>query len=228
MRTMTIAVIVAALMGVAAAAGVAGKPTVKRDTSAPAFMLEAAIPAAFGEWQEQRQDVQQVVNPQTKEILDKLYSQQLSRVYVNKAGQRIMLSLAYGDDQRGSLQAHMPETCYPAQGFKLHDKKKQDVATPYGAVPATRLATSLGPRLEPVTYWFTLGDQTLASSSRWQKRLIEFRFGLTGEVPDGLLFRVSSIDGDSDRAYALHDRFIQDLLARVEPLDRARLLGRRG
>ena len=27
--------------------------------------------------------------------------------------------MAYGDDQRGGLQAHRPEVCYPAQGFKL-------------------------------------------------------------------------------------------------------------
>ena len=27
--------------------------------------------------------------------------------------------MAYGDDQRGGLQAHRPEVCYPAQGFKV-------------------------------------------------------------------------------------------------------------
>lgn len=48
----------------------------------------------------------QVVNPQTQELLDKLYSQILTRTYVNAKGYRIMLSLAYGSDQRGALQAH--------------------------------------------------------------------------------------------------------------------------
>jgi len=51
--------------------------------------------------------------------LDKLYSQILNRVYVNATGYRIMLLLAYGSDQHGSLQADKPEVCYPAQGFAL-------------------------------------------------------------------------------------------------------------
>ena len=60
-----------------------------------------------------------MVNPQTQELLDKLYSEVLTRVYVNASGYRIMRSLAYGFDQRGAMQAHMPEVCYPAQGFIL-------------------------------------------------------------------------------------------------------------
>jgi EpsI family protein len=42
--------------------------------------------------------------------------------YVNASGYRIMLSLAYGSDQRGALQAHKPEVRYPAQGFTLHGR----------------------------------------------------------------------------------------------------------
>jgi hypothetical protein len=38
---------------------------------------------------------------------------------VNAGGSRIMLSFAYGGDQHGSLLAHNPEVCYPAQGFVL-------------------------------------------------------------------------------------------------------------
>src|SRR6267378_4531886 len=88
-------------------------------------------------------------------LLDKLYSQILTRTYVNSAGYRIMLSLAYGSDQRGSLQAHKPEVCYPAQGFALQANEAASIATSYGAIPVRRLLTSLGARKEPVTYWFT-------------------------------------------------------------------------
>ena len=58
-----------------------------------------------------------------------------------------------------------------------------------------RLTTALGPRNEPVTYWLTVGDQVIKNA--FEKRIAEIRLGLTGQIPDGLLFRVSSIDADT-------------------------------
>ena len=49
--------------------------------------------------------------------------------------------------------------------------------------------------------------------------------GLTGQVPDGLLFRVSSVDPDAKRAYAVHEAFIADLLKAAKPQDRVKLAG---
>jgi EpsI family protein len=109
----------AALMCGAAIAGVAARPSAKAADRGNAIVLETAVPRGFGEWTELLDQKAQVVNPQTEELLRQLYSQVLSRTYVNKDGYRIMLSMAYGDDQRGGLQAHRPEVCYPAQGFKL-------------------------------------------------------------------------------------------------------------
>ena len=119
MKLNSTALVLAALMCGAAVAGIAGRPSAKAADRGNAIMLETAVPRAFGEWTELPDQKAQVVNPQTKELLDKLYSQILTRTYVNKDGYRIMLSMAYGDDQRGGLQAHRPEVCYPAQGFKL-------------------------------------------------------------------------------------------------------------
>jgi len=164
-----------------------------------------------------------VVNPQTQELLDKLYSDTLSRTYVNVSGYRIMLSLAYGSDQRGALQAHKPEVCYPAQGFTLHRSEASRLETPFGTVPAQRLFTSKGPRQEPVTYWFTVGD--MAVQGKIQKRLVDLRYGLTGRIPDGMLFRISSIDPDQARANRLQDQFVNQLLQAVTPADRKRLSG---
>lgn len=185
--------------------------------------LGALIPEQFGAWRIDTRVAQAVVNPQAQALLDKLYNQVLSRSYVNGQGQRVMLSLAYGGDQRGSLEAHKPEVCYPAQGFKLHLAVEGVLNTPYGSIPVRRLDTSLGARREPLTYWFTVGDSTVAS--RWEKRLVEIRLGLTGQVPDGLLFRVSSIDVDAQRAWQLQERFVADLLAATGPANRRRLVG---
>ena len=181
------------------------------------------MPRGFGEWVELPDQKAQVVNPQTKELLDKLYSQVLTRTYVNKEGYRIMLSMAYGDDQRGGLQAHRPEVCYPAQGFKLGRTEDGSLATNFGTIEVRRLTTTLGPRDEPVTYWLTVGDQVI--KNKFDKRMAEIRLGLTGLIPDGLLFRVSSIDRDSARAFALQQKFAADLLAAVPAETRRQLSG---
>lgn len=220
------AFVLAALMCTASVGAYVARPDDKASERGSQISLESMIPERFADWQLEPQPVAQVVNPQTKELLDKLYSQILSRTYVSADGYRIMLSLAYGSDQRGALQAHKPEVCYPAQGFKLHDLVQSLLQTDFGSIPATRLYASLGRRSEPVTYWFTVGDSAIRSAI--EKRVVEFRYGLTGQIPDGLLFRVSSIDSDRQRAYGEQDRFINDLLEAVPPGDRLRLSGLRG
>lgn len=217
------ALTLAALMCVASVAGIAARPSTKATDKGNVISLDTMVPKGFGEWREIRNQGVQVVNPQTKEILDKLYSEILTRTYVNKAGYRIMLSMAYGDDQRGALQAHKPEVCYPAQGFTLHSNEAGLLQTGFGNIEVRRLNMSLGQRAEPVTYWFTVGDKVI--QGKLQKRLEEIRLGLTGQIPDGLLFRVSSIDADTKRGFGMQQQFAADLLASVPTTARKRLSG---
>jgi hypothetical protein len=51
------------------------------------------------------------------------------------------------------------------------------------------------------------------------------RLALTGQVPDGLLFRISSIDADPNHAFVVQDQFVNELLRATTPNDRARLAG---
>ena len=222
-KTMRVAVLLAGLMVLASITGFAAKPSTKASTAGPRFLLEQAVPQSFGDWRELPDQGTQVINPQTQQLLDKLYSQVLTRTYVNPQGYRVMLSLAYGDDQRGGLGAHKPEVCYPAQGFALHSNVEAQVSTPFGPVAGRRLETSLGARKEPVTYWFTVADTAI--HSKFQQRMLEIRLGLTGQVPDGLLFRVSSIDDQTPRAYRQQEAFVADLLKAVSAKDRQRLSG---
>ena len=55
--------------------------------------------------------------------------------------------------------------------------------------------------------------------------MLELKLGLTGQVPDGLLFRVSSIDDSTPRAFAMQEAFVSDLLRAVPPVARKRLAG---
>ena len=223
MKSLHVSIAMMCLMVGALIAGVSGRPPARDPAAAPKFLLEEVVPKRFGHWQEMPAQGTQVVNPQTKELLDKLYSQVLTRTYVNANGYRIMLSMAYGDDQRGDLQAHKPEVCYPAQGFTLHSNEQAQLTTPFGAIAVRRLSTSLGQRTEPVTYWFTVGNT--AVKNKLQQRMVEIVLGLTGQIPDGLLVRVSSIDASPSKAYSTHDAFAADLLAAVSAKDRVRLSG---
>ena len=94
---------------------------------------------------------------------------------------------------------------------------------PFGEIPVRRLLTSIGARQEPLTYWFTVGDRAVQGAI--QKRIAELVLGLTGRIPDGMLFRVSSIDPDQARAHQLQEQFINQLLQAVSPAERKRLSG---
>lgn len=217
------AILASVLMCSVSVAGYAVRPATKAADAASRLSLEAIVPKTFGDWIELPDRSVQVVNPQTKELLDKIYSQVLTRTYVDRQGYRIMLSLAYGDDQRGGLQAHRPEVCYPAQGFKLGAMEDVSLPTAFGAIDVRRITTSAGSRNEPVTYWLTLGDQVV--KTKLERRIAEIRLGLSGQIPDGLLFRVSSIDADNARGFAMQQKFASDMMAAVPPMARKQLSG---
>ena len=215
--------ILLAAMVAASGLALALKPTVKVADSGPKINLESMIPKQFGEWREAQFGSTQIVDPQQKALLDKIYNQTLSRTYVNPRGYAIMLSIAYGSDQSDSLQLHKPEVCYPAQGFQLESKQVGTLELPSGTIPATRLLTTFGPRKEPVTYWTTVGEKVVVGGI--QKKLVEMSFGLGGKIPDGMLIRLSSIDGDSNRAFGVHGQFAEAMVGAVAVADRKRMVG---
>jgi len=216
--------ILLALMLAASGLAMALRPTQKISEEGPAVNLETMIPLTFGDWREEPQSSAHIVDPQQKEVIDRIYKQTLSRTYVNTKGDRVMLSIAYGEDQRDSVQLHYPEVCYPAQGFEVISNRKGEMQFKNGTVPVRRLETNLGQqRREPVTYWTMIGNQAVLGGI--DKKLAEMSFGLKGEIPDGLLFRVSSIDQDSEQAFALQKQFVEDLLNSIEPVVRYRISG---
>ena len=207
------AVIVLASMGAAAALAKAGVPTKKIadqwDTD-----LEKMFPAQFGDWQLDRSMPVILPAPDVQAKPDAIYNQVLARTYVNRAtSERVMLSVAYGGDQSDAMSAHLPEVCYPAQGFSVSSKHSEVLSLAGRQVPVQRLQTRLGQRMEPVTYWLTLGESVAAD--RTERKLAQMRYGLKGWIPDGMLIRVSSIDRDAERAFAVQDAFLVALVAGV-------------
>lgn len=200
-------------------------PTERLADSRPALNLDALIPMDIAGWEEDRTLIAAVVNPQTEAALKKIYAQTLSRTYVNRQGDRIMLSIAYGSDQGGeSTQAHRPEICYTAQGFSLRNNHIDVLKTAGGEIPVRRLVAVNGMRNEPLTYWVTVGDKATLPGVR--RKLTQLSYGLNGTIPDGLIFRVSSIQKDADNAYALQDGFVNALFASITPDQQIRLAGK--
>ncbi len=207
---------------VAAAGGFALKPTRHIADQGPKIDLSTLVPQQFADWKIDETIVPLLADPKQTAMINKIYNQTLSRTYVNSRGVRIMLSIAYGGDQSDSMQVHKPEVCYPAQGFQVLKLVTGMFDTGFGHIPVKRLLATQGTRVEPIIYWLTIGDTVAVNSLKW--KLAQMKYGLTGKVPDGMLFRVSSL-GDEAAAYPVQEEFIRVLLKTLSPENRKRLIG---
>jgi EpsI family protein len=214
-----------AMAGTSALTG-ALTPKQRVASAKPDFQLETMIPARFAGWSVDTSIVPLKPDPERQAMIEKLYDQTLSRTYVNGRGERVMLSIAYGGDQSKTLQLHLPEVCYVAQGFQMLKTGDGELATHQGPLPVKRLVARQNERNEPITYWITIGDKAVLSGI--QQKLQRLAYGLSGKIPDGMLVRVSSIQASDAEAYRLQDRFVTEMLDALAPRDRARLLGAAG
>jgi EpsI family protein len=207
---------------VAAAGGMALKPTRHIADQGAKFDLKNLIPLQFADWKVDDTIIPITVSPDVQAKLDRIYNQTLTRTYINQKGERVMLSIAYGGDQSDDMQVHKPEVCYPAQGFEILKSVTGIFDTGFGHIPVKRLLATQGARVEPIIYWLTVGDTVAVNSLKW--KLAQMKYGLTGKVPDGMIFRVSSL-GDEVTAYPIQEDFTRALLKAISPENRKRLIG---
>ena len=189
----------------------------------PRINLERAIPAAFGDWRIDPDIVPLAPAPDVQANLDRIYNQVVSRTYVNGAGERMMLTVAHGGDQSDALKAHRQEACYAAQGFAIHGLAHDRLSVAGRDIPVTRMTAVRGERVEPVTYWFTMGDRVVLG--RLERLRAQLTAGFAGHIPDGMLVRVSSISSQPAEAFAAQRDFAQALFAAMPARDAARFLG---
>ena len=209
-------ILIAALMLAAAFAAKSYTPSERLADLKPKIQLEQQIPKSFGDWVEDLMFVPVLPNPEVQAQLDTLYSATLARTYRNKAGQRVMLSLAYGSDQSSEATAvHRPEFCYSAQGFKVSNLGEASATIGKRKITVRRLLGVLGQRSEPITYWITMDE--VATLPGFNRKYEQIRYGLRGQIPDGMLFRVSSIDSNTEESFKLQERFLNDLAANMNP-----------
>lgn len=215
------ALVLAASMGAAAALAALGKPVPQDD--GPALDLDTLLPREFGDWRVDAAS-EAFVRPAAQQgKVYKVYDQVLERTFINSKGQRIMVSAAFGREQSASMQMHRPEVCYPGGGFQVEGIEQVQLTLAGQAVAATRLHAFLPGRSEPITYWTLLGDVVVTDSTAF--RLRQLSFGMRRQLLDGLLMRVSSIDGQPARAYELQSRFADALVRAMQPAERVKVIG---
>jgi len=214
--------LVGVAMLAATAAALALKPAVAQRAAAD-FDLEQAIPSAFEDWVIDPSIVPIAPVPDLQAQLERIYSQIVSRTYVNARGERVMLMVAYGADQSDALKAHRQEVCYAAQGFEITNIFRVNLRFQEKTIPVVRMLAVRGTRSEPVTYWFTMGDRVVLG--RLERLMVQLRYGLSGRIPDGMLVRVSSISTHPTQALKGHEKFIDALLGRMQQRDVKRVLG---
>ena len=225
MATVRVVVLVA-LMALAAIAGEAMQPRNRLSETKAPIVLDKQVPEAFGEWRVDTSIRPVVPDPTLQAMLNTLYSQTLARTYVNAKGERVMLSIAYGSDQSNEATAvHRPEFCYSAQGFRVKLVDKEVISIAGTQVPVARVLAQLGQRNEPITYWVTLDETAALPGIR--RKLAQIKYGLRGDIPDGMLVRVSSISSSTDQSFALQQRFLEQMHAALPADMRKRYFGGR-
>ena len=209
------------IMGGAALAGAALayqlKPHHKLNVLGKRKMADI-VPTTFSTWSSQSGEG--VVTPQTEgKLAARLYSEIVSRVYMDaKNGEEVMMLIAYGDTQSDLLQLHRPEACYPAVGF--HVAMSRDAGIPLqgnAAIPARRVIAEKADRVEHIVYWTRVGE-FLPTTGNGQRKA-QLRSAMQGVVPDGALFRFSSLRS-GPTAFNVLDNFIAGLVLAVAPVNR--------
>jgi len=182
--------------------------------------LDHIIPLKIDDWT--YETASGLVLPPPDQLARLLYDQQVARSYTSSDDLPVMLLLAYGSSQSGMLQIHRPEICYPASGFHLTETQVTSIPLSAGRAVASRSFTANSDtRVEQVLYWTRIGD--LVPTSWVSQRLAVVRSNLQGQIPDGLLVRLSTVSDDVEHALATLKKFARAMIETM-PLERRRML----
>lgn len=177
------------------------------------IILKSEIPKYFASWKSIHINNLKMINSAENSLANKLYSQVLERKFINADGIVVFLSIAYGAEQQKDLLAHFPEVCYPAQGFNIDTSEVKTIKIQNKKVNIKQLTTQHGNRKEDVSYFVRVGKNLVAT--RLDQKWESLKYGMRGIIPDGLIFRVSTIG--EDNSFQIHQRFMNDLFDVLDP-----------
>ncbi len=184
--------------------------------------IDASLPTTVKGWKFESSSG--LVLPPPDSLSDRLYDEIATRVYVSESLPPVMLLVAYSNVQDGMLQVHRPETCYPVGGFALSESRIVNLNVGAPEPVPCRFFTATGvSRTEQVLYWTRIGSEI---PGRWfDQRMAVVRANIRGEVPDGILVRLSVVNSDAATAVPLLESFTADLLRQLPPATRNLFVG---
>lgn len=192
---------------------VASVPVLKKEN------FEKMVPGPFGNWQVFSGG--EVVLPPPDALRDRLYDNLVTRAYQAPGTPLVMLLMAYNNEQDGVLQVHRPEVCYPVGGFQLSVTENIDIPLDKGSVPANIFTAEAPGRIEQVMYFTRLG--TAFPRSWVEQRIAVVNANLAGDIPDGMMMRVSVIGISQERARPILAGFMREFIS-ASPTRLQRLL----
>lgn len=168
----------------------------------PEIKFQQMIPEVVGGWKSRKSD--ELVLPAPDEGQQKLYENLETRVYEGDGLPSIMVLIAYSSIQRNNVQVHRPEVCYPAAGFPILWTKEKVLDVGSRKILARELVAQRGGLKERIIYWVRVGKDYPIGWA--EQRLSMAISNAKGVTPDGLLFRVSTLDGGPNfTPRSLHD-----------------------
>ena len=148
-----------------------------------------------------------------------IYNQEASRGFVDSDGHVVMLMVAYGESQSDRLQLAPSRGLLHRAGLpRLANQRDEARLFPLGpAAQPDALVAQREERVEPISYWMRIGYDN--ANGNLARQALKLGYGLRGWVPDGVLFRVSTIGVPAELSFKIQDKFIHDLLNAVDPSD---------
>jgi EpsI family protein len=183
--------------------------------------LDKAVPKTLGPYS--FLTASGLVLPPQDELTEQIYDQVLTRVYTADGLLPIMLLIAYGSAQDYTLQAHLPEVCYPSSGYTLTEVDRLPTRLGSAAGTATFLTAERAGAIEQVLYWTRIGERF--PSSMTEQRLAIFGSNLMRALPDGVLVRVSTLAPTRAEALPQLQAFNQLLVRGIGAAGKRLLLG---
>lgn len=206
--------------GLAAAGGLSylNAPIAVGQTFEPA-RFSAAIPAIVDGWTS-RKSAEVVLPPQDDS--NKLYDNLETRVYEGPGLPAMMLLIAFSGIQQNDVQVHRPEICYPASGYPIMWSRPTKLEFGSARLAGRELLADRGGMRERIVYWVRVGNEFPTSWA--EQRLTMALQNLQGAIPDGALFRVSSIEAPDSSSSAALMQFIGSFLGKLSPSFRQSVL----
>jgi EpsI family protein len=172
-------------------------------------VFQKLVPGQFGNWKLFADGG--VVLPPPDTLRDRLYDNLVTRTYQAPGLPVVMMLLAYNNEQDGVLQVHRPEVCYPVGGFQLSETQRIDIPLANGSVPANIFTAEAPGRTEQVMYFTRLG--TAFPRSWAEQRIAVVNANLAGDIPDGIMMRVSVIGINQARARPILEEFTREFIS---------------